>query len=395
MADTFGRERRKIFLGGLSWETNEDKLKEHFGKYGVIQEVIVMRDRVTGKPRGFGFITFDTEEAAQRACEDDHTLDGRTIDAKPSVPQDSQQRPRSKKIFVGGLAPETTPEQFKLYFERYGKVVEAQIMVDHTSNRSRGFGFITFEEEASVHRVFNAGPMHELAGKRVEVKSATPKGSGPQGRGGGVALAPGGGAGRGAMGVLGAAASGGVYAGPAGGYGMGGYMAPGYMVPAGYGGFLPYHPTAFPAGMMMGGFAYPGYGPPAGYPAHPVYGPAAMRPLLPQPQAQLSPGAPHPLQRGGGGARGGGRGLPQLPREQSLPGAVLTQPSWSEQQLQQQALQAQQQPVPRQQAPRQQYAPQQPQQPQQQQPQQQQQPPPQQPPPQQQQQQQQSSAADN
>jgi heterogeneous nuclear ribonucleoprotein A1/A3 len=69
--------------------------------------------------------------------------------------------------------------------------------------------------------------MHELAGKRVEVKSATPKGSGPQGRGGGVALAPGGGAGRGAMGVLGAAASGGVYAGPAGGYGMGGYMAPG------------------------------------------------------------------------------------------------------------------------------------------------------------------------
>jgi hypothetical protein len=42
---------------------------------------IVMRDRVTGKPRGFGFITFADEDAARRACEDTHVLDGRTVGA--------------------------------------------------------------------------------------------------------------------------------------------------------------------------------------------------------------------------------------------------------------------------------------------------------------------------
>lgn len=56
--------------------------------------------------------------------------------------------------------------------------------------------FITFEEESSVIKVFQAGPMHEISGKKVEVKNATPKGSGPQGRGitpgGRGALLPGG-----------------------------------------------------------------------------------------------------------------------------------------------------------------------------------------------------------
>ena len=75
-----------------------------------------MRDRATGKPRGFGFVTFSEPGAADAACAAQHTLDGRQIDAKPSVPPGEHSRPRSKKIFVGGLSPETTEGAYFLFF---------------------------------------------------------------------------------------------------------------------------------------------------------------------------------------------------------------------------------------------------------------------------------------
>jgi hypothetical protein len=51
-------------------------------------------------------------------------------------------------------------------------------MQDHMSGRSRGFGFVTFEEDSSAEKVFEVGTMHEIGEKQVEVKAATPKGSG-------------------------------------------------------------------------------------------------------------------------------------------------------------------------------------------------------------------------
>jgi RNA recognition motif-containing protein len=57
-------------------------------------------------------------------------------------------------------------------------------MLDHISGRSRGFGFVTFEEDESAFSVFLEGIMHVIRGKRVEVKPATPKGSGSMRNGG-------------------------------------------------------------------------------------------------------------------------------------------------------------------------------------------------------------------
>ena len=65
-----------------------------------------MRDRLTRQPRGFGFVTFASPLSADAATSAPHWLDGNRVDAKRSVPHDA--RPRSKKVFVGGLAPETS-----------------------------------------------------------------------------------------------------------------------------------------------------------------------------------------------------------------------------------------------------------------------------------------------
>mmetsp|Transcript_2224 Transcript_2224/g.7929 ORF Transcript_2224/g.7929 Transcript_2224/m.7929 type:complete len:210 (+) Transcript_2224:24-653(+) len=125
----------KIFIGGLSWDTTEDKLREHFGVYGELADVVVMKDRATERPRGFGFVTFADPSIMESVVKDTHTLDGRVVEAKISVPKDEMapgkqeaDKPKSKKIFVGGLSPETTDAEFRTYFEKYGRITESQIM---------------------------------------------------------------------------------------------------------------------------------------------------------------------------------------------------------------------------------------------------------------------------
>ncbi|KAM4539704.1 RNA-binding protein 3-like [Odontesthes bonariensis] len=71
----------KLFVGGLSFDTNEDSLAAAFGEYGAIEKVDVIRDRETGRSRGFGFVKYDNEEDARAALEamNGKTLDGRAI----------------------------------------------------------------------------------------------------------------------------------------------------------------------------------------------------------------------------------------------------------------------------------------------------------------------------
>jgi hypothetical protein len=72
---------KKLFVGGLSWGTTDDGLREAFSQFGDIEEAKVITDRETGRSRGFGFVTFADAEAAQQArTEMDGTqLEGRYI----------------------------------------------------------------------------------------------------------------------------------------------------------------------------------------------------------------------------------------------------------------------------------------------------------------------------
>ncbi|GKB84026.1 RNA-binding protein 1, partial [Tanacetum coccineum] len=81
---------------------------------------------------------------------------------------------RTKKIFVGGLSANLTEDDFKFYFEKFGRITDVVVMHDNVTHRPRGFGFITFETEDSVEDVMQKN-FHELCGKLVEVKRAVPK----------------------------------------------------------------------------------------------------------------------------------------------------------------------------------------------------------------------------
>ncbi|KAH8820952.1 hypothetical protein F5884DRAFT_68477 [Xylogone sp. PMI_703] len=164
---------RKMFIGGLNWETTDQSLKEYFSQFGDVLECTVMRDGASGRSRGFGFLTFKDPRTVNIVMVKEHYLDGKIIDPKRAIPRDEQER--TSKIFVGGVSQEATEQDFKEYFMQFGRVVDATLMMDKDTGRPRGFGFVTFDSEAAVEACLNV-PL-EILGKPIEVKKAQPRGN--------------------------------------------------------------------------------------------------------------------------------------------------------------------------------------------------------------------------
>ena len=80
---------RKLFVGNLSYNTQESTLEELFGQAGTVASVRVMRDQATGRARGFGFVEMETEDAAQAAIDkfNNTEVDGRRIAVNEARPQ--------------------------------------------------------------------------------------------------------------------------------------------------------------------------------------------------------------------------------------------------------------------------------------------------------------------
>lgn len=239
-ADAPGRDDdRKLFVGGLSWDTQEKELKEYFTTYGAIESINVKTDPTTGRSRGFAFIVFDSAETIDKITEvKEHTINGKKVDPKKA-------KARHGKIFVGGLKPELSDDDIKNFFSAYGKIIEVQMPFDKQKNQRKAFCFITFEQEAVVAELLKT-PKLPINGHQVDLKKATPKPDMMMMRGGGMMGGRGMRGGRGAMRGRGR-----------GGYGQGAY-GQGYGGYGGYGGYDGGYGG-------YGGYGYDGYGYGGGY----------------------------------------------------------------------------------------------------------------------------------
>ena len=106
------------------------------------------------------------------------------------------------KLFCGGLAWATTDEGLRAAFEVHGKVIEAKVITDRDTGRSRGFGFVTFAEEEGAKSAMEALDGAELDGRSIRVNEAQERrggggGGGRGGYGGGGGFGGGGGGGSG------------------------------------------------------------------------------------------------------------------------------------------------------------------------------------------------------
>ncbi len=83
----------KLFIGGLSWDTNDQGLRDAFAPFGTVSDAKVITDRETGRSRGFGFVTLGdaTQAAAAIEAMDGQSLDGRNI--RVNVAQERERRP--------------------------------------------------------------------------------------------------------------------------------------------------------------------------------------------------------------------------------------------------------------------------------------------------------------
>lgn len=178
----------KIFLGGLSWETTEDDLRDTFDKYGKIADATVKTDPGTGRSKGFGFVVFADPSAVEDVlAKGTFTINGRTIDPQKANGRSSGGgRGGVKKVFVGGVDSSVSENEIRDYFSTYGAIEDVHMPVDRETNERRPFVFVTFD---SVNAADDACDerSHTLGGKDVTVRKATPKGDsgGGFGRGGG------------------------------------------------------------------------------------------------------------------------------------------------------------------------------------------------------------------
>jgi len=84
---------KKLFIGNISWGASDEQLKDLFAQYGEVEEAVIVKDKFSGRSKGFGFVTFTDDAEADKATEslNGHELDGRELvvnEARPPKPRE-------------------------------------------------------------------------------------------------------------------------------------------------------------------------------------------------------------------------------------------------------------------------------------------------------------------
>jgi len=172
------RRTRKLFIGGVAFVTTDEEFFKYFAKFGELEDCVLIREKETGQSRGFGFVTYKDRHVAEHVVEQQLFLDGRRLDPKPSISRCSmnqihEHKNQASKIFVGGLHDEAVEAELTEHFGQFGEVLEVNIMYDRFTNAPRGFGFVTFKDVGTAHKVIDYEGQHMIHGKAVDCKSAT------------------------------------------------------------------------------------------------------------------------------------------------------------------------------------------------------------------------------
>lgn len=169
---------KKMYVGNLPFDATYDEIKEYFGEYGEVKDLYIpMRD---DRPRGFCFITMDTENA-DAAMENLNGADflGRSLVVNEPLKKGESLPPRQSraqqfKLYVGNLSFYTTQETLQGVFEEFGDVYDCYLPTDPNTDQPRGFGFVTMDQADGEVAIAELDGL-ELDGRFIRVNEAQGK----------------------------------------------------------------------------------------------------------------------------------------------------------------------------------------------------------------------------
>ncbi|XP_059664069.1 UBP1-associated protein 2C-like [Cornus florida] len=170
--------KRKLFVRGLGGDTTTEKLREVFSSFGELEEAIVITDKNTGKPKGYGFVTFRHVDGAALALkEPSKKIDGRmTVTQLASLGHSGANAGNVvdvslRKIYVGNVPFEISSERLLDYFSIYGEIEEGPLGFDKQPGKLKGFAFFVYKTEEGA-RASLVDQMKVIDGQQVICKLA-------------------------------------------------------------------------------------------------------------------------------------------------------------------------------------------------------------------------------
>ncbi|KAK2887254.1 hypothetical protein Q8A67_015482 [Cirrhinus molitorella] len=189
------KEFTNVYIKNFGEDMDDDKLKDVFSKYGNAMSIRVMTDE-NGKSRGFGFVSFERHEDAQRAVDE---MNGKELNGKliyvgraqkkverqtelkrkfEQMKQDRMTRYQGVNLYVKNLDDGIDDERLRKEFSPFGTITSAKVMMD--GGRSKGFGFVCFSspEEATKAvtemngRIVATKPLYVALAQRKEERQA-------------------------------------------------------------------------------------------------------------------------------------------------------------------------------------------------------------------------------
>ncbi|CAD6221144.1 unnamed protein product [Miscanthus lutarioriparius] len=182
---TRGDEPGRLFVGNLPYTYTSEELAQVFAEAGRVDDAQIIYDKVTNRSRGFAFVTMATAEEAAKAIQmfNGALLGGRTARVNyPEVPRGGERRTVTMagrrrdngtyKIYAGNLGWGVRADTLRNVFEGRAGLVDARVIFERETGRSRGFGFVSFRTAEDAQAALEALDGVELEGRPLRLSLA-------------------------------------------------------------------------------------------------------------------------------------------------------------------------------------------------------------------------------